>query len=305
MREGEFIMKKVPGYIVFMFAILLACIFTVQVNAQEAQSVPEAVFPQGDFSALQLVTTAQIDQVIDPLRVQLADRRIIQLMPLTLPGLDSADPGPEAAEALAFLKQLLEKKQVRIYQVRNRQQGLTNRMGYMLAHLELKDSGNAAAPGTWVQGALLANGYARIRPSADNTEMAAQMLALEEQARNERRGLWADQTGPNKVYNPDNAEAAIGSWAIVEGRVRTGAQVNNQFYLNFGQDWRSDFTIGISPDLRRQLSQKGINASMDFAGQRIRVHGWVESYNGPFIRLLHPAWIEILPDQGADTKLAR
>ena len=274
---------------------LLASFFPAFVHAQHAVTEkPGPVMPKGDFAELRLINTVQVAQVIDPLRLRLADGNIVQLVPLDIPDLDPADPGEITARALPFMKELLEGKQVRLYQTKNAEKGRTNRMGYMLAHLERRDDG------AWVQGALLVNGLARIRPSAENTEMAAQMLALQLEAQQARRGLWADTR--YAPHTPETASLIIGGYGVIEGKVHANAMANNTVYLNFGPDWRTDFSIGIPPDVRRTMAKAGLNP-LAFSGKTIRVQGWVEDYNGPYIKLAHPAWIEVLPETAETNKV--
>ena len=56
----------------------------------------------------------------------------------------------------------------------------------------------------------------------------------------------------------DKAEGREGHFAFVSGLVLDAARVKNKVYLNFGADWREDFTIVIvAHDLaafRRQAS---------------------------------------------------
>ena len=273
---------------ILAFFFVLTTLFVFPLQSQETTPVP--VLPQGNFEKLRITATKYVKQVIDPVRVQLDDGQIVQLVPLDIPDMDGFDAGDNAAAALEFLQGLLSGKAVNLYQTKNSDKGRTNRMGHILAHLELKNDK------TWVQGALIASGYARIRPTKDNTEMAGQMLALEKQAQTEKRGLWTDENETVKIYTPEDADGAMNGWAVVEGTVYSLATVSNTLYLNFGQNWRKDFTIGIPSDVRRQLSRAGINPTMDYAGKTLRVHGWVEDYNGPYIELLHPAWIEIVPE---------
>ena len=76
--------------------------------------------------------------------------------------------------------------------------------------------------------------------------------ALEAQARAAKHGLWADDT--YAVLTPDNAEKGLNGWAIVEGTVRANAMAGNTVYLNFGQDWRKDFTVGTKITRRNRVS---------------------------------------------------
>jgi micrococcal nuclease len=87
----------------------------------------------------------------------------------------------------------------------------------------------------------------------------------------------------------------VGSFQLVEGRVIDVATVRNRTYLNFGADWRRDFTISIAPKDRRRFRKSGVDP-MSYKGQRIRVRGWLKSYNGSMIDVTHPEQFEILDE---------
>ena len=93
-----------------------------------------------------------------------------------------------------------------------------------------------------------------------------------------------------------DAEAAgghLGSFQLVEGRVLEAAVVRGRAYLNFGADWREDFTVTLAPKVRRRFEAEGIDPR-DYRGTRLRVRGWLKSYNGPMIEVTHPEQIEVL-----------
>ncbi len=250
--------------------------------------------PGSDFSELRSQGLVLIQQVIDPLRVQLQDGRIVQLAGMDIPDNDPANPGEISTRAFEELKKMLTSKQVTFYQTKDESKGRRNRMGHYLGHLQTHQDK------IWVQGFLLKNGLARILPGADNIEMVAQMSALENEAITEKRGLWAsDKFG---VLPPETADKAMNNWAIIEGTIAKTGMSNNTVFLNFGDDWRKDFTIGIEGEVRRQMAKRNLD-SMGLAGKRVRVHGWVESYNGPYIKLSHAAWLEILPDAAPQANL--
>ncbi len=247
-----------------------------------------------DFSELRSQGLVLVKQMIDPLRVQLQDGRIVQLAGVEIPDNDPALPGEIASKAFEQLKTILANKQVTFYQTKAEGEGRRNRMGHYLGHLETHQDK------IWVQGFLLKNGLARIQPGADNIEMSAQMIALENEALKEKRGIWAsDKFG---VLTPETADTAMNSWAIIEGTISKTGMSNNTIFLNFGDDWRKDFTIGIEGEVRRQMAKRQLD-TLGMAGKRVRVHGWVESYNGPYIKLSNAAWLEILPDAAPQANL--
>lgn len=299
---------------------ILCCCFTIPAGAQEdhfgvkhlsfrpaetartaegeqAPAAASLVMPEArsDFSELRSQGVVLIQNIVDPLRVQLQDGRIVQLAGVDIPDNDPARPGPLAGATFDGLKKLLLNKQVTLYQTRNEGEGRRNRMGHYLGHLETHEGK------IWVQGLLLENGLARIQPGQDNTEMATHMLALENEAIAHKRGLWAAEGF--KVLTPETAGGALNGWAIIEGKIARTGMANNVSFLNFGDDWRQDFTIGLGAEVRRQMAKRGLD-SMNLAGKNVRVRGWVENYNGPYIKLSHAIWLEILPDGAPPANLA-
>jgi hypothetical protein len=63
--------------------------------------------------------------------------------------------------------------------------------------------------------------------------------------------------------------------------------------LNFGANWRTDFTISLAPKVARLFRREGIEP-VAMQGKRIRVRGWLKSFNGPMISATHPEQIEVL-----------
>jgi len=129
---------------------------------------------------------------------------------------------------------------------------------------------------------------------ADSRARIGRLLELEERARAMRSGLWA--SGELVVRDPDPNGLAqhLDSYQIVRGRViDTGAARNGRVYLNFGLDWRTDFTVSISPAHLERFQEAGLDP-MALAGHEVRVRGWLYRENGPMIALDHPEAIEQL-----------
>ena len=103
-----------------------------------------------------------------------------------------------------------------------------------------------ARDGLWVQGEMLQPGSPASIPSPI-TASAAELLALEGQARAARLGIWADPFYAVLAPEAVDARADAGSFEIAEGRVRDAAAVAGRAYLNFGADYRSDFTAVSGP----------------------------------------------------------
>jgi hypothetical protein len=118
------------------------------------------------------------------------------------------------------------------------------------------------------------------------------MLTIENRARRAGEGLWRDPRF--LVRSAAEDMRALGSFQLVEGRVVEAARRADRWYLNFGEDWRTDFTVVVPA---RALSDFAA-AKLDYAlkGRVIRVRGWVESFNGPMIEAVIPEQIEIIDE---------
>ncbi|MBX6321797.1 MAG: thermonuclease family protein, partial [Rhodospirillaceae bacterium] len=173
--------------------------------------------------------------------------------------------------------------------------GQTERLGYggrredrhgrLLAHLWVD--------GVWVQGEMLARGLARVSTLPDARALGRDMLAREAEARAAGRGLWAEPIYAVRPADAVDAGAEAGRFAIVEGQVREAAAVGRRVYLNFGADYRSDFTAVVVPAARPLFSAEGLDP-LALAGRTVRVRGWVDALNGPMIEVTHPEQIEVV-----------
>jgi len=54
-------------------------------------------------------------------------------------------------------------------------------------------------------------------------------------------------------------------------------QVGGRIYLNFGDDWRTDFTVSVAPVDNDLFEEAGIDL-LSLAGQRIRIRGWLLNF---------------------------
>ena len=159
-----------------------------------------------------------------------------------------------------------------------------DRYGRLVAHIERSD-------GLWLQGALLEQGLAQVQTRPGEAARAAEMLALEQSARAAGRGLWAEAAF--MPQDPGALRDSTGRFRIVRGRVLRVAPIEGYVYLNFGADWRVDFTVRV-----RRTELEGTLAGTDLAGlagRLIEVRGVVLQAGGPLIELSHPEQMQVLP----------
>ncbi len=160
-----------------------------------------------------------------------------------------------------------------------------DRHGRRLAHLYLED-------GTWLQGAMLSAGLARVYTWPDNRALARDLLDAERGARVAGRGIWSHPF--YRILKAEEAGRHIDSFQLVEGVVQHAAAVRGRVFLNFGADWRTDFTVEIEAADMKAIRESGL-APKALEGRRVRVRGWIKSRNGPAIQATHPEQIELLP----------
>ena len=233
-------------------------------------------------------TRARVTGVVDGDTVILDSGREVRLVGLQAPklplGRKNFTPWPLADAAKRALEELALGQTVELAYGGRR----VDRHDRLLAHLTVVEPDGGLI---WVQGALLAQGMARVYSFADNRWRVAEMLAIERAARAARRGIWDDRF--YRVREVGQTEKAIGSFQLVEGRVLAVAEVRGRVYLNFGSDWRSDFTVTLEPAVRRKFEAEGI-APKAYQDRWVRVRGWLKSFNGPMIEVTHPEQIEVL-----------
>lgn len=227
---------------------------------------------------------AAVVAVVDGDTVRLADGETVRLVGIQAPEMarSGSEAWPLASQARQALAELVLDRRVRLAYGGHRH----DRYDRLLAHLVRADDG------CWIQGALLEAGLALVYSFRDNRTAVADMLAHERRARAGQRGMWAVPF--YRVRTAEEADEALGGFHLVEGTVRRAAVVRSgRGYLNFGADWRTDFTVSIAPRDRRLFEAEGL-AVEDYAGRPVRVRGWVKSFNGPMIEATHPEQIEII-----------
>ncbi len=242
------------------------------------------------FEALSPGGSATVVEVVDGDTVVLNDGRQVRLVGIQAPKLPLGRAGfaawPLADRAKAALEALSLGHEVSLGFGGRR----TDRHGRALAHLFLPD-------GRWVQGELLSQGMARVYSFPDNRALVPQMLRLERAARAARAGIWGDDW--YAVRTPEATRRDLGTFQLVEGLVVAVAEVRGRYYLNFGADWRTDFTVTVAKNRHGLFEDMNVDLKT-LKGRSIRVRGWIDQRNGPTIEATHPEQIEVLEGRGAN-----
>ena len=225
------------------------------------------------------VAADRVGKALDGDTLGLADGRVVRLAGIEAP----KGPGGGLAEAArAALAGLAEGQAV----------GLApaspdpDRHGRVHAFLFL-------GAATSLQSELVKAGWARVHVVPGEAACATALLADEAAARTAGRGLWASHDYAIRKADDPSLLDQIGLYELVEGRVVSVGRGSRLVFLDFGRDWRRDFTVMVDAAAAAGLAKAGM-AVDSLAKRRVRVRGIIEDNNGPAMRIGEPAAIELL-----------
>ncbi len=245
----------------------------------------QALNAQDTFGDISYLGSGHVKAVLDGDTLALTDGSQVRLVGIMAPkqsfGREDVPEQPFAVESTAALNELVRDQDIELYAG-----GATSdRHGRILAHVFTPD-------GLWVQGELLEQGLARTYSFQDNRALVQAMLDRETNARDQGLGLWSDPYFQiREAASP--GLIPVDSFELVEGVVMESAEYDRRIYLNFGEDWRQDMTVTVSPNNRRIFRDSGFDFA-ELQGKLVRVRGWTQWYNGPVIEIDHPEQIEVL-----------
>jgi len=268
-------MVKISSRIILGFSRLIGLIvLVVVVPIANASPLPASLSSCG---------TAKAAAVPDGETLHQSNGAIIRLAAIKAPELWPAGAAytswPHASWARATLERLVIGKTVQLFC-----EGETSNLNdERIAHIQLPG-------GDWLQHILLEKGAAFVFPRRDHISGLPALYTAEDKARLENLGVWQS----NKIMQASDAEAIRTGWfQVVRGRVSNAAQVRRQTFLNFGTDWRKDFTIEIPATAQRAFKAAQIDP-LTFQDRQVEVRGWVTWKGGPHIMLEGPGQIRLI-----------
>jgi micrococcal nuclease len=122
--------------------------------------------------------------------------------------------------------------------------------------------------------------------------VTSQVLRAAEAAIGAGRGIYS--RAGYRIVNHEAAGEHIGQRAVVRGKITALHKGKKAWHLNFGDDWRTDFTAVLFSEGRLRFEALGVNPE-DLVGREVLVLGLVKSYNGPEIIVRGPE--QIIPIQ--------
>lgn len=235
---------------------------------------------------LEAVYTGTVSDVVDGDTLVLEDGREVRLTGIQAPklplGRRNFSTWPLAPEAKIALESLVLAQDVGLHVDGNGE----DRHRRVLAHAVTEN-------GIWLQRRMIELGMARVYTFSDNRRLADALLAAERIARQSRTGIWALNHYAVRSADPSQLARHFGTFQLIEGTVSDVAKVRNRIYLNFGDDYRTDFTISIDRLAWPLFEETGLDP-LSLGDRSLRVRGWVKDFNGPLVDVTHPEQIEVL-----------
>ena len=242
--------------------------------------------------------TRSVVRVIDAETVLLDDGQEVRLLGALAPkptlAVGSASEWSPESEARRHLAQLVDGRSVTLSH-----EGLKrDRYGRILAQLSTSEHG-------WVQQRMIEAGHARAYALPGNSGCIAALVEAERTARDGGRGLWSRDVYRVRVADETDELLRLASqFVLVTGQVANVTLTKRVAYINFGNDWKRDFTATLSGSILDKIAD-GRQRVSALKGRHVRVRGWIERRNGPMIVLNSLDEIETLVDDAAQTKTPR
>lgn len=181
-----------------------------------------------------------------------------------------------------------------------------DRTGFTPAHILLPAKTENQSP-VWLQQNLLRQGHAFIYIYPDQISCADALRSSEESARQSGVGIWnLDLLRPTPISAPKGTQAfflgsagqfatdrAVGHYGIIRGVVLSTGSAGRWRYLNFGGSYAQDFTVRLTANVEKRLSEHGFTLK-GLKNRTIEVRGIVQSNGGPLIDVFDAAQIVIM-----------
>ena len=274
-------------------ALLLLALAATPAGAEEATVISTGAAPNAAMTCpTTVVQPVRLAEVIDGDTLLLADARIVRLAGIEAPKrpLDMAAASRLEIAARAALVRLTTGEGVATAPVGEE----TDRYGRVVADVVVQ---NGEGSKIWVQQRLVTGGLARVRRPAGDPACAARLYEAERAAMAARRAMWADTDYAVKDARDASLAGRKGLYEVVEGRVLSVGGRTYMTFVDFGRNYRRDFTIMITPAMVDRLAEIGVSVEA-LVGTLVRVRGVIEMSGGPAIRLKRVDEFELLTDAG-------
>ncbi len=231
------------------------------------------------------IEAGNVSQVMNGKSFRLESGDVVRLASLQVPNVEEEDgkkrPGePMGEEAKAVLSKLILGQSVRLVTGKNPR----DRKNRIVAQAYLAD-------GRWVQQEMLRLGMAMVYAIFDDAKKKdiTAMMQAETSAREARKGIWANPYFA--VVEATKADCCIDQFKLVRGRVMQVDARRGNIYINFGKDYKTDFTAFIPKRYARSFANSDLEQAQ---GKTVEVRGWIFEQGGPMIELVRPEQLQII-----------
>jgi len=241
----------------------------------------------GLFLALSQISYAEtVKYVYDGDTFTTTDGKKVRLLNINTPETAKKNhpSEPYSIKAKQALKNLVQNKEV----VLKFDEEKKDKYKRLLAYVYLKD-------GTFVNYEMLKQGMAHLYTFPKNVSKFEELKKAEDYARNKKLGLWSHKRW--QVQNANSTQKVekyrFGKYQVFEGKVKECKKVKGTVYLNFADNWRTDFSVAIKEKYFEYFNKQNINPESFYCNKNLRIRGILIPVNGALISVTHPQQLEI------------
>lgn len=234
--------------------------------------------------------STRVERIVDGDTLLTIDGDFVRLLDINTPEIhhDGTPSEPFAETAKKALAQLLPPQTEILLQFGDSRK---DRYKRLLAHIYTAEGNN------WVNGYMVKEGFAHVYSFPDNAFKAEELIPLETTARKAKKGIWSLPRWQVLDASQTIPDDKIGQFSIVQGRVLHTAEVKGIIYLNFGEDWRTDFSVEIPHKYLKKFTDKNIDPASYYKRKKLNVRGRLKPVNGILVTVTHPEQLTILSEQ--------
>ncbi|MEM7616854.1 MAG: thermonuclease family protein [Pseudomonadota bacterium] len=204
-------------------------------------------------------------------------------------------------DAVKYLKELLLRPNIFI-SVETDPENTRNRHGALIGHIWIYDclgtiKINQCKQIGWLQQELITKGYALFYGYSNFYNYYPALQTVEKESKAQIYGMWqSDRMTVINANNVDNYNSNYSNnkFQLFEGIITNISKNGNVTFINFGNDWKNDFTVMINAANKKYLKEYFLFDFNQLKGRKVKIRGWVENYNGPMIKLSVPGQLQIL-----------
>lgn len=228
---------------------------------------------------------AYVSEVIDGDTVKLKNGRLIRYIGIDTPEISQKlngewrlNPQPMSREAKKFNEAMVLHNEVTIeYDIEK-----TDRYDRLLAYVYVN--------GKMVNEQMVHEGFAFLLCIPPNNKHNERLHTALKDAYSKKKNIW--KYADTHVIDSSRAHEYIGTLATVQGKILHVGKSKKASYLNFGSNYKKDFTGVIFTGSKSQLPYDFEISSLK--GKNVRIFGMIKEYNGPEIIINSPEQLQII-----------